>query len=662
MAVLQFNKQALGNLEYSLQREVLSTNRAGGYMNTTIVCCNTRKYHGLMVCPVTELSDEDDFVLLSSLDETIIQHEQEFNLAIHRFPGSYEPRGHKYIVDFTYTPTPTITYRIGGVLFKKEMLWVHTAQQLLIRYTLLEAKSDTTLRLRPFLAFRSRHSLSLANNGADTRSLPISRGVKSKLYDGYPWLHMQLDKPEGESNFVAAPEWYHNFEYLEEQRRGYPFREDLLTTGYFETKIRKGESIIFSGSTEEADPGELAKLFELEISRRSQKTEFMPALFHSARQFLIIEKDHISLKAGYPWYNSRSRETFVSLAGITLTQNLTTECTDILDYHVKHRLNNGLFGIHFAADTQLWFFHTLQQLERKLPGGSAEIWARYGEAMKEILGAYKKGVNPKNGTQSPTYGYIHMAVNGLIWAEMPYKPLTWMNALLNGSPVTQRAGFAVEINALWYNAVCYAIELAEKAEDREFLSEWHELPELIRENFKATFWIENIHQPYLADYVGSDGNQNRDIRPNQLLACSLKYSPLSDYEKQKVLSVIQTNLLTPRGLRTLSPDNPRYEGVCRGDEACRNLSMHQGTVYPWLLEHYVRAGFALLGKSFLSRAQELLEGFEEDLLNYGIGSIPEKYDGDAPHYPCGAISFAPSVAALLTIYRMIETESEKSAL
>lgn len=128
MAILQFNKQALGNLEYSLQREMLSTNRAGGYMNTTIVCCNTRKYHGLMVCPVEELGGED-YVLLSSLDETVIQHEQEFNLAIHRYPGMYEPRGHKYIVDFSYTPTPTIIYRVGGVLLKKEMLWVHTAER-----------------------------------------------------------------------------------------------------------------------------------------------------------------------------------------------------------------------------------------------------------------------------------------------------------------------------------------------------------------------------------------------------------------------------------------------------------------------------------------------------------------------------------------------------
>ena len=194
MSLLKFDKSELGNLEYSLQREMLSTNRAGGYMSTTIVCCNTRKYHGLMVGPVEAFGDEHNYVLLSTLDETVVQHDQSFNLAIHRFPGVYEPRGHKYITDFEYTPTPTITYRVGGVVLKKEMLWIHTAEQLLIRYTLLEARSATKLRLRPFLAFRSRHSLSHENMEADGKSYPISGGVKSRLYPRFPWLHMQISK------------------------------------------------------------------------------------------------------------------------------------------------------------------------------------------------------------------------------------------------------------------------------------------------------------------------------------------------------------------------------------------------------------------------------------------------------------------------------------
>lgn len=636
MAVLHFNKQSLGNLEYSLQREVLSTNRAGGYMNTTITCCNTRKYHGLMVCPIEALGDED-YVLLSSLDETVVQHNQEFNLAIHRFPGIYEPRGHKYIVDFSYTPTPTITYRVGGVMLRKELLWIHTREQLLIRYTLLEASSATKLKLRPFLAFRSRHGLSHENMEADGRSSPIPGGVKSRLYHNFPWLNMQLNHP---ARFIVAPDWYHNFEYVEESRRGYAAREDLLTTGYFETDISTGQSIIFSGSTAEENPAEFAALFEAELSRRSVKTEFMPALYHSARQFLIIKDGSISLNAGYPWYNSRSRTTFIALPGITLTQGLTQQCVEILDHHTQ-RLHDGIFGTHFAADTQLWFFYTLQQLEAKV--GADEVWNRYSRAMKEILYAYREGV----GLNSE----IHMADNGLIWAEMPGRALTWMNSMVNGVPVTPRSGFDVDVNALWYNAVCYTMALAQQMGDDNFVTDWIEVVTLIEENFTNTFWIEE--QRYLADYV-CHTFQNTDIRPNQLLACSLRYSPLSADQCARVLSVVEANLLTPRGIRTLSPNNPQYQSCCRGDEAARNSSSHQGTVFPWLLEHYVRAGFAIHGSNFAYKASELLGGFEEDVLNYGIGSVPEAYDADAPHDPCGAISYAPSVAALLEISTMIE--------
>lgn len=631
-------------------------------MNTTIICCNTRKYHGLMVCPVPELSAENDYVLLSSLDETVIQHNQEFNLAIHRFPGNFEPRGHKYIVDFSYTPTPTIIYRVGGVLLKKELLWVHTAQQLLVRYTLLEAKSETKLRLKPFLAFRSRHALSKVNDVADGSTTPIEKGVKCRLYEGYPWLNMQVYKTAlDDARFVEAGggkgEWFHNFEYLQEKQRGYDATEDLLTPGYFEMSIQPGEYVIFSGSTEaNNDPKMLAVTFAEEIARRSVKTEFLPALYHSARQFLIIQKDRTALTAGYPWYNPRSRETFMSLAGITLTQGLVDQCVEILDYHVGHRLKHGIFGTHFAADTQLWFFYTLQRLEEKIEGGKQAIWDKYGSAMKEILINYREGVGlDAEGKVEKGLG-IHMGVNGLIWAEESQKPLTWMNSQLDGWPVTQRAGFTVEVNALWYNAVCYTLELAREMGDETFVKEWAELAERIRENFIPTFWLEAREDkpPYLADYVAHNGGRNEDIRPNQLIACSLRYSPLDDMQKQQVMKTVELYLLTPRGLRTLSPNDPKYKGICHGDIRYRSVARHQGTVYPWLLEHYVTSGLKLYGLSFKYRAEELLYGFEEDILSYGIGSVPEKYDGDAPHEPCGAISYAPSVAALLTIHEMIK--------
>ena len=259
MSALTFDKNELGNLEYSLQREVLSTDRRGGYMSTTIVCCNTRRYHGLMVAPIGR--GDQTCVLLSSLDETIVQHDQSFNLAIHRFRGVYEPRGHKYITDFAYTPTPTITYRVGGVILRKELLWIHKRTQLMIRYTLLDSPADIRLRLRPFFAYREKEALTHANMEANGRSYPVQGGVKNRLYEGYPWLYLQTNRPDAE--FVAAPDWYYGFEYPQELARGYDGYEDLLTTGYFELPLSKGQSVIFSASVEEmASSAEIGALFD----------------------------------------------------------------------------------------------------------------------------------------------------------------------------------------------------------------------------------------------------------------------------------------------------------------------------------------------------------------------------------------------------------------
>ncbi len=634
---LSFDKAQLGNLEYSLQREMLATNRAGGYMSTTIVCCNTRKYHGLMVCPVREFGDEE-FVLLSSLDETIIQHDQSFNLALHRFKGNYEPRGHKYIVDFKYTPTQTITYRVGGVVLRKELLWVHSAEQLLVRYTLEAAHSQTLLRLRPFLAFRNRHSLSKANMDADGRSYPVNGGVRNQLYSSLPSLYMQLSRPAAH---VAVPDWYCNFEYAKEIERGFDGYEDLMTTGYFELELKAGQSVVFSASTSEIDTSTLDRLFNEELARRSSKVDFMSVLQHSARQFLILYRGSTMLQAGYPWYNPRSRETFISLAGCTLTQGLVNRCGDILNHH-KGRLHNGIFGSHIAADTQLWFFHTLSEYEKAV--GAQAVWRDFGDAIREILYVYRSGATPDN--------CIRMKSNGLVYAYKEGAALTWMNAKSGDRLVTPRFGYAVEVNALWYNAVCYAVELARKVGDMDFVADWEALPELIKASFNEMFWCDE--HKYLADYVNND-YKNFDIRPNQLLALSLKYSPLSDERKGAVMSIVRSHLLTARGIRTLSPRNLAYKGRYMGDQLKRDMATHQGTVFPWLFEHYIRAQFSLSGRSFIVEAEDLLGNFAEDITLYGIGSVPEIYDGDPSHNPAGAISFAPSVGAMLQVRAIIDS-------
>lgn len=638
MSALTFDKSELGNLEYSLQREMLATDRIGGYMSTTIVCCNTRRYHGLMVAPVDDSGRT--YVLLSSLDETVIQHDQTFNLALHRFPGVYEPRGHKYITDFEYTPTPTITYRVGGVILKKEMLWIHKRTQLMIRYTLVDAHSETRLRLRPFLAFRDKHALTRANMAADGHSYPAVNGVKCRLYGSFPWLYLQTSKPGTE--FVPAPDWYYNFEYPQDIARGYAGHEDLLTTGYFETELKKGESIVFSASLDEMGSTKtIEELFDGSIARRTHKIDFISCLEHSARQFLIRRPgNRTEVISGYPWHGVSGRQTFVSLPGITLEQDHKEDCIDALDYEVR-AMQDGMFAGNasaaVAADAPLWFFWTLQRLEAHI--GAKAVWERYGEAMKQVLEAYKQGVA----------GRVLLNENGLVWASSEHVPLTWMNSVIDGQPVTPRNGYQVEVNALWYNAVCYTLRLAGEHGDKIFVKAWEALPARTAASFNELF---RLPEGYLADYIGCEG-ASADIRPNMILACGLPYKMLDEQAQLEVIRTVRQHLLTPKGLRTLSPRNPLYKGSQEGTPAERDFAGKNGSVWPWLLSFYVGACFDIDGDSFLPQAEEILANFEEDIQTYGIGSIGELFDADPPFAPRGAISQAWSVAAVLDIYGMI---------
>lgn len=639
MAALTFDKSELGNLEYSLQREMLATDRIGGYMSTTIVCCNTRRYHGLIVSPID--NSDRTYVLLSSLDESIIQHDQTFNLALHRFKGTYEPRGHKYITDFEYTPTPTITYRVGGVILKKEMLWIHKRTQLMIRYTLVDAHSETRLRLRPFLAFRDKHALTHANMEADGHSYPAMNGVKCRLYGCFPWLYLQTNKPGTE--FVPAPDWYYNFEYQQDIARGYEGHEDLMTTGYFETELKKGESIIFSASLDEMGSTKtIDELFEGSIARRTHKIDFISCLEHSARQFLIRRPgNRTEVIAGYPWHGVSGRQTFISLPGITLRQNHKEDCMDALDTQVRNMCNGmfcGDFSAAVGADTPLWFFWTLQQLEPQI--GAKALWERYGEAMKQILASYKRGIA----------GRVILNDNGLVWASAENTPLTWMNSTIAGKPVTPRNGYQVEVNALWYNALCYTLRLAGENADKEFVKEWENLPEKTKASFNELFLLSD---GYLADFVGFEG-LDRDIRPNMIIACALPYKMLDEEAQLAVIQTVRQHLLTPKGLRTLSPRNPLYKGSQEGTPEERDFAAKNGSVWPWLLEFYVQACFDMNGDAFLPEAEEILANFNEDIQSYGIGSIGELFDADPPYAPRGAISQAWSVGSVVDIFAMIQ--------
>ncbi len=649
MAYLKFNKDELVNLEYSLKREVLATNRAGGYMSSTIIGCNTRKYHGLLIVPIEEFEGVNH-VLLSSLDETIIQHDKEFNLGIHKYPGNYEPRGHKYIIDFEYEPVFTLIYRVGGVKLKKEIVLVHNEGQVMIRYTLLDAHSDTTLRLKPFLAYRNIHALSKANMMANTKYQSIENGIRFKLYNGFPSLNMQINK---KNEFIAVPDWYYNIEYIEEQNRGYEYHEDLFVPGYFEFPIKKGECVIFSASTEETSSGRLKNKFQKLVDERAPRNSFENCLKYSASQFIVRRGKDTEIVAGYPWFGRWGRDTFIALPGLTLSAfGDTKTCKEILDTMVR-QLNNGLFpnigkdknAAYNSVDAPMWFFKAIQEYGEAI-NDDAAIWKSYGHKMKSVLKVFRDGVND----------YIKMTDNYLIWADEPGKALTWMDAIVNGMPVTPRGGYQVEINALWYNAICYTLKLAEKAGDEKFVGEWKDMPACVKDNFIKVFWNEDVN--YLADYVSRE-EQNLFVRPNQVIACSLEYSPLTDEMKRGVLDIVKRMLLTPRGLRTLTPKNSLYKGQYEGNQITRDQAYHQGTVWAWLIGPYIEANFRLYGKSFVKEAKELLAGFEDDMTVYGICSVNEIYDGNPPYAPNGCISQAWSVGEILRSMAMIKKYIKK---
>lgn len=647
MSYLQFDKASLVNLEYSLGKEILRSNRAGSFACTTIVGCNTRKYHGLLICPMPSL-DEENHILLSALDTSIIQHESEFNLGIHKYPGDlYEPKGHKYIRDFEAEVVPKITCRVGGVILTQERLLVEREEQILIKYTLHESHTPTKMRFKPYLAFRNIHKLSKANMYADTHFKAIENGIKIRLYQGYPYLHIQFSK---KVEYIHVPDWYYNIEYIREQERGYDYSEDLIVPGYFELPIKNGESIIFSASTKKSIPATFKKKFSTEISKRIPRDSFRNCLINSAQQFIIHKDKKTEVIAGFPWFGPWGRDTFISLPGLTLAIDDAKTCKNVIDTMVG-RMKGGLFPnmgsddnpAFNSVDAPLWFFWSLQQYANYI-NNKEEVWKKYGNPIKAILKGFKNGL-PYN---------IKMHDNGLIFAGEKGTALTWMDAMIEGKAVTPRTGYAVEINALWYNALCFCLDLAKTANDTKFINAWNGMPEKIKDSFTSTFWDDK--KKYLADVVDND-EKDFSVRPNMVFATCFEYSPLNDEMKKSVLDIVERDLLTPKGLRTLSPKNEMYEGIYEGAQEQRDKAYHQGTVWPWLLEFFCEGYMKLYKNAGLCLLNQIYEGFEEDNSNHGIGSISEIYDGNPPHKPKGAISQAWSVAALLQIGKLIEKYS-----
>ena len=632
MAFLTFNKSELVNLSYSLKREIISANKTGAYCNTSIVACNTRRYHGLLAVPVDSFG-KGKYMLLSALDESLVLNGKQFNLGIHCYGDVYEPRGHKYIVDFDLDPVPVITYKIGEIVFRKSIILAPDNDQVLIKYELVSSPEKVTLMLKPFLAFRNIHSLTSQNSEANTEYREIEGGVSFNMYKGFPDLNMQISC---KSAFRYMPYWYNGITYSDEYRRGFNCTEDLFVPGMFVMNMKPGETIVFSGSVNEVNP-KLLKRKCTDIERKlTDITDYHDLLAHNADLLICSRNGNKQINAGFSWLETGLlRETVISLPGLTLyADGNTKEFEEILDNLISAE-QDRLTKKTTQIEAPLRLIDTIQQYI-DFTGEEKRIWDKYGKVLKAIIDSYAPGKRAE----------ITMHPNGLLWAQMDRVALSWMNAYVDGYPVTERAGYQVETNAMWYNALCFALDMEAKygAKRSAFAARWTHVRELVAENFQKTFWDKQAG--YLADYVDNNG-RNLDVRPNQLFAICLPYSPIDDLKKMAVMQVINNELVTSRGIRTLSPRNVKYRGVYEGSQTDRDLAYHQGCAFPSLLGPYIDLNFRMVGPSFYKKAEYLIEGFYKDINKHGVGAFSELYDGDPPHEPHGAISSACSTAALL---------------
>lgn len=646
MGYIRFEKSLMTNLEESLPKELLRTNRSGAYSCSSILDCNTRKYHGLLVVPIPEL-DDDNHVLLSALDVSVIQHGAEFNLGLHKYRGNtFSPNGHKYIREFNCDKVPTTLYRVGGVVLRKEVVFQHFEDRILIRYTLEDAHSATTLRFKPFLAFRSVRQFTHENAVASREYHNVENGIKTCMYAGYPDLFMQFSK---KNTFIFEPNWYHGVEYPKEQERGYDANEDLYVPGYFEMNIKKGESIVFSASIQEFKTKDLCRLFEEEVEERSPRDNFFHCLVNAAHQFHINDGNGDEyILAGYPWFKCRARDTFVALPGLTLAIEEESYFEAVMrtaERGLREFMDDKPLTVRIAEidqpDVLLWAVWAVQQYGRET--SKERCIEKYGQLVKDIIIYIRSNKHPN----------LILDDNGLIRTNGRDKAVTWMNSTINGRPAVPRSGYIVEFNALWYNALKFAATIATDMGEPHETENLEEMAARCKEAFVDTFLNE---YGYLYDFV--DGNMvDWSVRPNMIFAVALDYSPLELSQKKSVLDVCTRELLTPKGLRSLSPKSGGYNPMFIGPQIQRDHAYHQGTAWPWLGGFYMEACLKLYKRTRLSFIERQMVGYEDEMFYHCLGTIPELFDGNPPFHGRGAISFAMNVGEILRTLELLEKYS-----
>lgn len=637
-----FGKEVCGDFAKASKLEWLDTNHTSAFAMGTVAQVNTRRYHSLLIATLHPPADR--FSTLARIEETVRVGGNIYELATVQYPGTVQPSGFRLLEEFRVDPLPEWRFRVNGVEFRKTVCLIDRQQAVLVRY---ECSQACNLSVRLLLAFRDYHSLTHRNDEISTSANVERNHISFTPYADRPPLTIL----HSGGTFVAEAKWYLNHEYLRELERGLDFREDLCSPGLLEFEVTPQHAVWFVATLEpdllDRQP-DIDSLLENERARRRFASGEIAAL----DQFRFFRHDGMpSLIAGYPWFTDWGRDTLISLPALTIAGFPQHEIQLILSMLLTQRsqgltpnrfLDQGAIPEYNTVDATLWLFVAAR--EYLLRTGDRDFLKQviYPAACDIIEWHYR-------GT---FYGIRVDLADHLLNSGEPGTQLTWMDAKIDGHVVTPRMGKAVEVNALWYNALQIAANWAQQLELEEERSRHLERAALVKDSFERKFW--NSAAGSLYDVVSSDGDDAR-IRPNQLFAVSLPF-PLLDRERGKaIVELCRDQLLTPVGLRTLARNDPSYRPRFEGDMRARDAAYHQGTVWPWLMGPYISAYLYSFGRveEALTYCRNLLNRLETEMDTCCIGSISEVYDGEAPQRPSGCPAQLWSVAQLICAREMI---------
>ena len=649
--MIALDRATCGNLSTARTREWLETNGIGGYASSTIVGLNTRRYHGLLVAATRPPLGR--MVLLSKIEETVVVRGYRYDLSTNRYPGAIYPSGYEFLKEFRLDPFPTFVFHVDGIEVQKRVFLVHGQNSIVVEYDFRsldeEPHAEVTFELRPLIAFRDYHSTTRWNDALDNAFAIEGDKVTLTPYQGVPSLYMAF----GTAQIEKAGNWYYNFEYDVELDRGFDDKEDLFNPLVARYAVGPGASISVIASLDRHEASEATALRQREVARRAtlvgsprHSDRFITSLIAAADQFVVRRGELETIIAGYHWFGDWGRDTMIALPGLTLTTDRTVVARGILQTFARH-VDQGMLPNRFpdeggepeynTVDAALWMFEAAQAF-----GNQTNDWAFIESNLYDVFAAiidwYQRG----------TRFAIKVDVDGLVQAGEAGSQLTWMDAKVGDVVATPRHGKPVEVQALWYNALRIMESLARKFRKVKEAASYAAMAELARRSFNEVFWYGD--GGYLYDVIDGE-RRDTSLRPNQILAVSLTHSILNSERARAVVAIVERELLTPRGVRSLAPSDPQYRGRYVGDAATRDMNYHQGTVWSWLLGPFFTAWLKVHDSDEASRAtvKAWLSQFEGHLSEACLGQVSEIFDGDAPFQARGCIAQAWSVAELLRV-------------